>query len=66
VAQIAEIEVYGCDITDAELPSHTQEPSSANGAGGEKASTHVSDQGSYSTKERELTIPGKPSVTFIE
>ena len=66
VAQIAEIEVYGCDITGGQLPTFTDEEPSINGKKDGIATHGVSDLGSYRDTPREPSIPGKPVVTFIE
>jgi hypothetical protein len=63
VARIAEIEVYGCDITAGQLPMLTLQDS----VNKEETATHeVSDQENYRAAAGEPSIPGKPVVTFIE
>jgi hypothetical protein len=64
VAQIAEIEVYGCDISSGQLPALAHEDRSINE---ERGAVVVSE---VSGKDRDTgsqpSIPGKPVVTFSE
>jgi len=64
VAQIAEIEVYGCDSTSGQLPSLSHEESSINEK--REALSRYEVSGKDSDNGRQPSIPGKPVVTFSE
>ena len=64
VAQIAEIEVYGCDSTSGQLPSLSHEEPSINEK--REALSRYEVSGKDSDNGRQPSIPGKPVVTFSE
>jgi hypothetical protein len=66
MAQIAEIEVYGCDSTSGQLPTFTLEDRSINDERAEIATDELVPQESTKDSGGKPSIPGKPVVTFNE
>ena len=66
VARIAEIEVYGCDITAGQLPALAHEEPSIKEEREEAAIPERTDKVRDKDPGRKLSTPGKPVVTFDE
>ena len=66
VAQIAEIEVYGCDSTSGQLPTFTLEDRSINDERAEVGLAELEQEESNKDYGGKPSIPGKPVVTFYE
>ena len=67
VAQIAEIEVYGCDISAADPTTLARGKQPSINEEGEEVSPHEgAEKEGDGSHDREPSIPGKPVVTFLE